>query len=270
MDISMAAIRELLEFHFECLQGTYFNEYHRVNNGALLFSDRITDPYYNFFVPYTPTGATVMADEITAEFSRRDRRPALYLTPLATGNADSPADRQRPWASDAWLIGDASTLATSGNDRAGLHMVLVDPALRETYVATFAEAYSGGDPGDPYGELDASYTDSLRASFGREVDGYRSYYLLATVEGAPAGVANMFTSGGIAGIYGVGTVASYRRTGLGTAMMAYLARMAATDAAGRIMLQTEAGSAVQRWYEGMGYRHAFTADYYELAGGSNR
>lgn len=59
----------------------------------------------------------------------------------------------------------------------------------------------------------------------------------------------MFTAGALAGVYGVGTVPAHRRAGVGRAMMAHLARVAVADGAAHILLQTEAGPSVQRWYE---------------------
>lgn len=265
MSAPLNVVRDLLTFHFECLQGMYFSEQHRLNRGSLLFSDKIADPYYNFLAPDDPATALNLSDKITAEFILRDRQPALYLTPLAVSDNGAPDTRLEPWARDVWLIGDASALAITPPHPAGLRLLLIGESHRETYVETFAKAYSGDVPNDPYGQLDAAYTDCLFDSFEHDVDGYRKYYLLATVDDVPAGVACMFTSGDTAAVYGVGTVATHRRNGLGTAMMARLAQIAAQDAAGRIMLQTEAGSVMQRWYERLGYQQAFTAGYYELS-----
>lgn len=261
MPISSPTIRDLLVFHYECLQGMYFSEYHQVEGGALLFSDAIKDPYYNFLAPEAPVSGTALPATIVEEFVRRDRQPAIYLTPLAMTDGGPPVTDDQVWARDAWLVGDAEPLASVPQSDESLQTFTIDSTRRETYVSTFNAAYSGDDPNDPYGQLDPAYTKSLDASFDVEVPGYQKYYLLATMDEAPVGVAAMFTAGSLAGVYGVGTIPSRRRAGIGSAMMAHLARIAVTDGASHIMLQTEAGSAVQRWYAQLGYHYVFTAPY---------
>ncbi|MGP3922424.1 GNAT family N-acetyltransferase [Streptomyces sp. 8N616] len=264
MPVTDPTVDDLLVFHFECLQGMYFSDYQQVEGGSLLFSDAIEDPYYNFFAPGSPLAEVAVPASVEEEFARRGRQPAVYLTPQATGaHGPSVADTD-VWATDAWLVGDAQSLASPDDGGRNLRVFTVGPAERDTYVAVFTEAYSGGDPDDPYGQLDAAYSESLRASFEADVPGYRKHYVMATSGEKPVGVAAMFTAGSLAGVYGVGTIPTHRRAGVGAAMMAYLARIAAEDGAAQIMLQTEAGSAVQRWYEGLGYRHVFDASYVPL------
>jgi len=262
---SEPTVRELLAFHYECLQGMYFSEFHKTENGALLFSNSIKDPYYNFFAPEHPVSSTIPPPAVLKEFSKRDRQPAVYLTPLAAqADATSPPAVDA-WARDAWLVGEAASLTGSGPAVAGLRTFVVDAAQREQYVATFAAAYSGDDPSDPYGQLDPAYTESLNASFDFQPPGYNKYYLVATQDDVPVGVAALFTANMLAGVYGVGTVPLRRRCGVGEAMMAQLACIAADDGASHILLQTEAGSGVQRWYEKLGYKHRFTAPYVQVA-----
>lgn len=254
-------VEDLLAFHYECLQGMYFSEYQQRQGGALLFSDSIKDPYYNFFAPDSPTTAVAPPEGILDEFARRDRQVAVYVTPLSGALSQSIALTDNPWARDAWLVGDVKSLAREEPTDLSLRTAVVGRERRDSYVAAFAAAYSGNDPSDPYGQLDPAYTASLEASFDVEVAGYDKYYLLTTYDDVPVGVAAMFTAGKLAGVYGVGTVPAHRRAGIGSAMMAHLARIASDDGAGHILLQTEAGSTVQQWYEKLGYRHRFTAPY---------
>jgi GNAT superfamily N-acetyltransferase len=261
------SVGDLLTFHFECLQGMYFSEHRRVEGGALLFSDSIEDSYYNFFAPTGAVTEIALSGSLAREFERRGRRPAVYLTPEAATEGEDrtlPADAE-VWARDAWLVGAAGAQGRPAAGEAPLRVFTVGAAEREAYVATFTEAYSGDDPDDPYGQLDVAYSESLRASFDTEVPGYRKHYVMASVNDQPVGVAVMFTAGPLAGVYGVGTVPGHRKAGVGAAIMRDLARIASGDGASAIMLQTESGSAVQRWYEHLGYRHVFDAAYVRLA-----
>jgi GNAT superfamily N-acetyltransferase len=251
-----ASIRDSLVFHFECLQGMYFSTHEENDHGHLLFSDRITDPYYNFFAP---ADSAPLDPAVRRAFTERNRTPAVYLTPLAEGLPTEPG--VSTWASDAWLIGTAESLSTSARTVPNLRVEEIDGRCRDIYVDTFTAAYSGDDPDDPYGQLDPAYAECLRDSFDHDVPGYRKYYVMASLGDIPVGVATLFTAGSLAGVYGVGTIPAFRQRGIGEAIMAYLADIAFRDKAVHVLLQTEAGSPVHRWYEKLGYYHAFTAPY---------
>lgn len=248
--------RDLLMFHFECLQGMYLSAHEVRDGGHLLFSDQITDPYYNFFAPIDSSS---LVPDVRRAFEKRNRTIAVYLTPLAEGRQPEPDTS--PWASDAWLVGTAESLNTDAPPAPDLRIEEVDGRKRDVYVDTFTTAYSGDDPADPYGQLDPAYAECLRDSFERDVQGYRKYYVMASQGDIPVGIATLFTAGSLAGVYGVGTVPTYRQRGIGEAIMAYLAAIAFRDGAEHILLQTEAGSPVHRWYEKLGYSHVFTAPY---------
>jgi ribosomal protein S18 acetylase RimI-like enzyme len=257
---SEPTVADLLHFHYACLQGTYFNEHITLGAGALLFSDRITDPYYNFWAPEEAGRHDEPPAEVREAFEDRGRAPALYGTPLNGGVEDLGS--LEVWAKDAWLVAEVDDLETNVSISEGtLELELMSGGRREEYVETFARAYGGGGPDDPYGDLDAAYSDSLWASFDVRLAGFSTCYLLALLDGTPAGVAAMYTSGDLAGVYGVGTVPEMRHRGVGRAMMARLAGIAGEDGARFVVLQTEAGSVVQGWYEDMGYELRFVAPY---------
>jgi len=250
--------RDLLVFHFECLQGMYFSTYEVCDGGHLLFSDRITDPYYNFFAP---TDLSPLALDIRRAFDKRNRAVAVYLTPLADGRQPEPGTST--WASDAWLVGTPDSLSVNGDAPTipDLRIEEVDLRQRDIYVDTFTAAYSGDDPDDPYGQLDPAYAECLRDSFNHDIPSYLKHYVMASIDDVPVGIATLFSAGSLAGVYGVGTVPARRQQGIGKAIMVYLADVAFREGAEHILLQTEAGSPVHRWYEQLGYRHAFTAPY---------
>lgn len=262
--MSDPTVGDLLVFHFECLQGMYFSDYQQVEGGSLLFSDAIKDPYYNFFAPGIPGAGFALPAAAEEQFVLRGREPAVYMTPQVGGGNGSPA-ADAVWARDAWLVRDVQAPASSDDGNGQLRVSTVGPSDRDAYVTAFTAAYSGDEPDDPYGQLDAAYSESLRASFDVDVAGYRKYYVMATLGEQPVGVAVMFTAGSLAGVYGVGTVPARRRAGVGSTMMSHLTQIAARDGVTHLMLQTEAGSAVQRWYETLGYRHVFDASYVTIS-----
>jgi len=176
MPSTVPEVRELLAFHYDCLQGMYFSSHEKVNGGDLLFSEEITDPYYNFLAPTT---SQPVPKAISDEFVRRNRQPAIYLTSLADPRHPDFKDLAA-WAQDAWLVATTDTLAPTVEHDPGLTMGIVGPQDRERYVAAFAMAYSGDDPQDPYGQLDPAYSSCLRESFEHHSPEFRKYYVIAT------------------------------------------------------------------------------------------
>jgi ribosomal protein S18 acetylase RimI-like enzyme len=236
----------------------YFSEYRNVSGGALLFSDQVKDPYYNFYAPDERAAPGGIPGPISEEFARRQRTPAVYATPLAPAYDGLAGGTE--WARDAWLVGEVAALDAS-TQADGVTIQVVGDEWRDVYVETFAAAYSGDDPADPYGQLDEGYVRALRGSFAATAEGYRKYYLLASAGDSAVGVAVLFTNGTLAGVYGVGTTPAWRRRSVGTALMASMTDIARRDGADWILLQTEDGSAVQRWYQKLGYQDVFTAAY---------
>lgn len=265
--MTMPSSEDLLQFHYECLQGMYFSEHLTQPGGDLLFSDKIRDPYYNFFAPKGSQVASPLDDAMSSEFSNRDREPVIYMTPSI------PQERQSElmgsgtvWATDAWLVGNTSeVISESSHPSRHVTVKQVDAEERDTYVDVFRISYSGDDPGDPYGQLDAAYVTSLYDSFGNDSKGYAKTYAMAYVDDRPVGVAVLLTKGELAGVYGVGTIPSQRKAGIGTALMGFVASEAEMQGARHVFLQTEQGSKVQSWYERQGYIPVFSAPYLRLA-----
>jgi N-acetylglutamate synthase-like GNAT family acetyltransferase len=257
MSASKPDAASLLKFHYECLQGMYFSEKIRLQHGTLLFSDKVTDPYYNFFAPDAPVSASEIQG-LAPEFVSRGRRPAVYVTPLTS--SESAPHGWKAWATDAWMVAEVDD--NNSAPESGLTIVDIGISRRDDYISVFERAYSGDNPSDPYGQLDPGYTSTLSASFNHDLTDYRKYYVLAEISGQPVGVAALFTAGDLAGVYGVGTLFQHRNIGIGTAIMVHLMQLAHADHVSHIMLQTEAGSRVEHWYQQLGYETVFTAEYH--------
>lgn len=256
--------RELVDFHFKCLQGMYFSEYVPGNNYVLLFSDLIEDAYYNYLAHIDGKLEGIL-EETTPAFIERGRKPAFYFTPLSSeykAGAEEAPQGFTKWATDAWMtLGDSTVLANYRTPE-GITVERVDESNREEYVKAFAQAYSSDNPDDPYGQLPASYTESLRRSFNYQPKEYKKVYLMARMNDIPVSVVTMFYDDSIAGVYGLGTIHGYRERGVGKSLMAELLREASANGVKQMMLQTEFGSYVEGWYQRMGFKTEFVGTYY--------
>lgn len=257
-------VDELVDLHYRGLQGTYFDELVRKSGHSLLFSELVEDSYYN----YIAAGIETNVDECVAassEFQSRRRTPAVYC-PHDTGlRAALEGNGFREWAADAWLVADLGDVLQPSSAGAASVALLDASNMNEVsgYLDAFAAAYSGEDPSDPYGALDPGYLKALKRSVlaGGNSD-IPSEFLLARIDGDIAGVAQVLLCGDWVGVYGVGTITSARKKGVGLSLMMGCSEVGRNHGAGKMFLQTEVKSSNQRWYEGMGFELAFTAPYF--------
>lgn len=256
--------RELKRFHFECLQGMYFDHLRSNREGDLLLSDFVADPYYNFFAANDATSPGNI-DEAAAALRSHDRKPAVYLGPQ-TKNHQEVADylKERGYSrygTDSWMGMDLPAEVDISLP-ATATLEYIDERGAVPYVAAFRAAYSGSTEDDPYGNLDEGYTQALQRSFAAPPpDGFERLFLQAIEGNAVVGVATLLTKGETAGCYGVGVVPTHRRRGIGRALMDQLAVTAAESGTKRIFLQTEAQSPVEQLYRSFGYQPLFMASY---------
>ena len=253
----------LVDFHFRCLQGMYFSEYLPRENHILLFSDLVEDTYYNYVAHISGDLHRTLRETRTL-FTERDRVPALYITPLSdlyTRDRRVP-DGLSEWAVDAWMVLRDSGYLDDYRCPNYVDIEAVSQDDRDAYVNVFEWAYSSEDPDDPYGALPDYYGRTLCRSFDTLPSGYQKQYVWAKIGGKPVGVGSMLWDEHIAGVYSVGTVGSYRNRGVGTSIMAHLVMKARAEGVPNVMLQTELGSPVERWYVEMGFTTVFTGTYY--------
>lgn len=253
--------KALTDFHFECNQGMYFSEYVKRQGYVLLFSDLVEDYYWNF-ISHITTDLEKVLKETRPIFADKKRQLALYITPdSAIKESNIPSSFQKAGV-DAWMI--MSDVSAVSNYQIPNHLTIkaIDVNERAEYVQAFQLAYGTSDPNDPYGNLPPAYSQSLSRSFEYDNKGYKKLYAGALIDGKMVGVACMLTKDKIAGIYGVGTIAAYRKQGIATSLLVFLYRKAMKSGINTIMLQTEDGSYNDKLYQKMGFTTIFKGTYY--------
>jgi GNAT superfamily N-acetyltransferase len=259
--------QELQLVHYRCLQRMYFDSLQAVSGGSLLFSNHVGDSYYNYF------GATALTtpDDIRScdqAFAARDRTPAAYVGPQVQAETiDSlTKDGYTRWATDAWLGIDLS----ADFDISLPSTIVCDylkPEGEVAYLDAFRDSYSGASGEDAYGDLDEGYTQALGQALPEsKINGYERRFLQAVEGNRVVGVVSLILAADLAGCYGLGVVPDQRHRGLGRALMERIANDARSSGAERLFLQTESGSAVEEWYQHLGYRPLFDATYLKKPG----
>jgi GNAT superfamily N-acetyltransferase len=255
---------ELKKFHFECLQGMYFDVRRRLGEGDLLLSSYVRDPYYNYLA-VGPETTEVDIDGAEQELLAYDRAAAAYLGPdvdIPDGLVDIFKGRGYSlYGTDAWMGLELPARLDIALP-ATVTLEYVDERGVTAYVDAFRAAYSGSTEDDPYGNLDDGYTKALERSFmSVPPEGFSRLFLQAVEGNEVVGVGTLFIRGETAGCYGVGVVPSHRRRGIGQSLMDRLAITAEEAGVRWLFLQTESGSAVEGLYKSFNYRSLFDARY---------
>ena len=261
LDLSMEEKIELLDFHFQSMQGTFFSEYIERENYLLLFSDIVEDSWWNC-ISFVNKNLQDIVEETRSEFEDRDRKVAFYLPEFSDFNKKSEIPENfSKWSTDSWLVLKDKKPLKDFQVPGKITLRIVREEEKETFAEVFHNAYSGG-PDDPYGELPEYFDRALIKSFERPPSGYERIYVLAEIDGEPAGVGILVFNNEIAGIYALGTSREHRKKGIGTSITKFMMEKALDNNVNKIMLQTEKGSKVEEWYKSLGFERAFLASYY--------
>lgn len=174
-----------------------------------------------------------------------DRPPAVELSPL-----DRPAgiaaelERRglRVESSRAWMTfgGDVDAIAT--NPDVSVRVADADDVL------VFGNLHGGSEPW----VRRLSKTSTLSAM----LDPGNTFYL-GVVDGQPVATLHLLADGATAGIYAVGTMRSFRKRGVASALIARAVRDARNAGCDVIGLSTEFGGTAERLYERLGFTRAF-------------
>lgn len=115
-------------------------------------------------------------------------------------------------------------------------------------------------------EFPAAWKDVLLSSLTPEPDGITGRTFLAELEGKPAGVAALVSTGeGISGLYSVTTLREFRRRGVARALSQACIEAYQDSEDSMLTLQVARDSPAQRLYETLGFETAYTLTLHSLA-----
>lgn len=255
-------IKSIVNFHLKCLQGIYFSEFIRNNNYYLLFSDLIEDCHYNY-VTQINGDINQVIDEVRLIFANRNRKLSLYITPCSYlyENDNLIPKNFIKGATDAWMILDNQKIIKNYKIPESIIIGRVSENEIDEYVHTFNLSYNENKP---HSTLPEYYINCLRRSFNLKNNDFQKDYVYAKINNKIVGVALMVSNNEITGIYGIGTTKEYRRKGVATSIIAFLIKQAIVGVGSRIiMLQTEAGSKIEKWYSDIGFRVIFNGEIFQ-------
>lgn len=257
-------IDEMLDFHFNALQGIYFSEIIQNKNYTILYSDLIEDSYYNYAAKLSD-GIEKYLTEIESFFVQKKRMPALYLSPnyYLYGKEGLIPKKYQLWSTDAWMVYKDPSFYSNFQPPNNIHILNVNTKESNSlYVETFEKAFSSEDPNDVYGQLPPYYGQSLERAIGIDTSSFKNIFVIAYINKEAAGVASVIFNEKFAGLYGIGTIQSERNKGIGTILIKYLIDLVNKDNKRIVFLQTEKGGYSEKWAITRGFETIFNAYYY--------
>ena len=251
-------------FQLDC----YLSESKKIDGALLVWSDRITDSYWNYATKIDTDERSVPAlvNTITKFYKAKNRKPAIYTTPFSRPNnlpeliekASFKVDSQ-----DAWMFYEGPKPKVELPDRFAIKKVETLKEMK-VFVNIFNRSYGGASPDEPYGALPKEYGDSLLASFSQKTDNVKVINELGMLDGVPMAIGTMVCSDGFAALYNLGVSPEYRKRGFSEIMSLNRIREAMELGNGVIFLQTEKGSYNERLFAKWGFSTEFVGKGYVL------
>ncbi|KQO48888.1 hypothetical protein ASF24_06630 [Methylobacterium sp. Leaf86] len=237
------AFREMLDAHCLMQSGCYVSDVETApDGGRYLWSAAIPEPGFNVGVETTDLSW------VRAASAKRERLPALLVT--------EDRDRERlgthPDLQAAfptrWMVRDCRQAQTPVMPGGLTLTAEATAAPGEAYLSVCRGLY---DDEGVNAIAEAVFLPVLREA--RPVEGVEAHHLTVSEDGVPVACASLYRSGGLAGLYNVGSLASRRGRGLGALVTRAAIETARREGAETVMLQCVAGGHVERLYAGLGF-----------------
>ena len=250
--------QSVINFYYRSNYGT-FTEYLKNPGCDLAFSAYAEDPYFNHIVHYREAPKEILA-RYANEFSKRNRKPTLYLTPLSERYASAPITGFTRYAEDSWMKRDPGARLRAQTAPEGLTIEAIGAREQSSYLSAFRKAF--GNPNDIYGALPEGYCEAEKQFF-QSPTGMTSHVILCKQQGDPIGVVRAVAEGPQAFIYALGVDPQHRRGGVVAGLVGdFITRRLLDAGVQDIYLQTEAGSPLERLYQNAGFKRIFTGIYF--------
>ena len=225
---------------------------------VLTASDLLPSPDVNHacLLRTTPQAADALIDEVVQVFHSRGMPATVYLSP-----ACSPPDLgermlrhgfTRSESLEAWMTLEHLDTFPIPSPSPSVEVREISPEEAETFSRVFLAAF--GMPGEM-----APYMARLLApSVG--VPGVRHY--LALVEGQAAGVCSLLTWGRFGVLGSAGVLPAFRRRRVASSLTVRAAEDARRQGVDPLLLQTTAGTPLERLLRISGFKRVFTRTCY--------
>lgn len=132
------------------------------------------------------------------------------------------------------------------------------------FAEIFHQAYGGATPDEPYGALPKEYGECLISSFANPQRKSKAINYLGLLNGIAVGIATICFSKKFSCIYNIGTIPAHRGKGIGAFLTMNSIAESIKYGAEIVFLQTEQGSANERYYGKLGFSTKFIGEAFVL------
>lgn len=253
----------LMNWHYEVQEGMYFSRRKSFPLYDVFLSDVIEDGFWNYAYLHSDIPISNVEKELVELFKKENRLPSIYLVD------DNPYHKESVdyllnigyslLSTESFMVYQNTDTITIKNTSSYATLV-ADDRSQNDFIEVFTNAYGGEKtPEQPYGELDKTYMQALIRSFSDEK---KFFHFVCYDNNNPVSIASLCFENEKGGIYNVGTNPAFRGKGYGT-----VATKACIDKwielqGDTLLLQTETGSAVEKWYEKLGFKSHFVGEIY--------
>lgn len=262
-------MENLEKAHYLLQKGILFTGSKKISEAELLYSDAVTDSYWNYATSVSVRAAGIgkLLDRIAFFYTEMKGKPAVYLTHGRGKGIDKALIKNgfRLKYTDSWMVYAGRSKAHGSAD---IHIERVSTRAGILHFIKIFETVYGLKGTGPYKGLQKGYAKALLGAYGRRYPGKSVAFYLAYTSRKPVGCAMLITSGRYAGLYGLGVLQGYRGRGIARALTAGRISDAREMGASTIFLQTERGSINEKIFRRMGFRTEFVGRCFVKSEGS--
>lgn len=251
-----------IDWHFSVQKGMYFDNVLKTNAYTLYLSNIIEDSYWNYALLKGNGSLNELSlKNMESLFLAEKRVPCVYLisgrdvvTEILTSSG------YNMMFEESFMVFQRKVAVVDKRHNCYIKRVKGEKDVAD-FMDVFISAYGGEKTIEqPYGELDKTYYEALLRSFANDE---KFYHFICYVDSHATSVATLCFCDGKGGIYNVGTDPCFRGKGFGSAVTSACIHQWESLKGDVLFLQTETGSAVEKWYQKMGFESVFTGRGFE-------
>ena len=240
--------------HYHMQLSGYFSELVDFPGIRFAFTNRLADTWYNqaYDIDWTHRSDADLGAVIAQRCASRDRAACVYISPANKPKNIATVLKQSgmvPFEDEAWMFFPMTSTLSESNESITIRDVGTNDGLSD-----FCEVYRHGLPGP---EVE-NYIHAARDGFRYAPAGVDVRYLVAYIDGQPAGIMSVLSALGCSGIYNVATVPQFRRKGVARSLARHAVQIAHAYASKYLFLQTVSGDESEHAFSRLGFTTAYT------------
>jgi N-acetylglutamate synthase-like GNAT family acetyltransferase len=253
----MELVSRIEEFSINCCKGFMYSEVIDLENGKLIYSDKIEDYFWNYIIGINVDSKSEF-DNVWKTNRKylldKNRKPVFYITPSSNmiNNQNLLPDYMKIESKEVWMAFNKFENLPIFKDNGNIEITIDDNADLKYFADVFMESYSYSSDEDPYGEM-PEYYRSVVANYKNNNDEYVKKFYIAKHNEKGIACALSIIKEDMALIAFVGTIKEYRNKGICKTLMNRILNDLKDKDVKIAYLQTEEGFIPEKIYSSIGF-----------------